>query len=222
MTTDVSAVLDVARTRIAAEAAGVARVEEQLGDSFVLAARLLFGCRGKVFVSGSGTSGTIARRMAHLFAVTGTPSIFLPAMDALHGTLGAATEGDLLIVISKGGGSDEINDLVTRCKDRGAGAIAITCTNGTRLTDNADLALVVDIADDLDLGGLVAMGSTLAHAVLGDALATVLMRAREYSWESVHHSHPGGAVGALTDLPAPVDRVTLEPLSLADYRAGER
>lgn len=218
MKTDYSAILEVARARVVAEAAGVEDVARGLGETFVLAARLLYGCRGKIFVSGSGTSGTIARRMAHLFSVTGTPSVFLPPVDALHGTLGAVVEGDLLIVISKGGGSKEINDLVTRCQARGAGVIAFTCRSETRLTECADLSLVVDADESLDLGGLVAMGSTLTHAVLGDALATVLMHARGYSWGKVHHSHPGGAVGALTELPPPVDPLHLDPLTLLDYR----
>lgn len=222
MSTDGDAVLDLARSRIAAEAAGVAAVGAGLDDSFITAARLIYGCAGKLFVSGSGTSGTIARRMAHLFAVSGTPAIFLPAMDALHGTLGVVTEGDLVIVISKGGGSAEINDLVTRSQDRGAGVIAIACKRDTPLTERADLTLIAGDDESVDLGGMIAMGSTLAHAVLGDALATVLMHARGYSWAHVHHTHPGGAVGARTELPEAVSGVALEPLPLAEYRAGTR
>jgi len=220
MGTDQQRVLEVARGRIQAEALGVAGVGDELGDSFITAARLLYGCRGKVFVAGSGTSGTVARRMAHIFAVTGTPAIFLPPMDALHGTLGVVTEGDIVITISKGGGSDEINDLVTRAQDRGAGVIALTCTDGTPMTEKADLTVVAGTTDGVDLGGMIAMGSTLTHAVWGDAMATVLMSARGYSWAKVHHTHPGGAVGAKTTLPAPVEGLELEPLTLQELRAG--
>ncbi|GAB3811468.1 hypothetical protein GCM10028820_02750 [Tessaracoccus terricola] len=213
-------ILATARERIATEAAGVAAVAGELDEASVTAARLLFGCRGKVFVSGSGTSGTIARRMAHIFAVTGTPAIYLPPMDALHGTLGVVTEGDIVIVISKGGGSDEINDLVTRAQDRGAGVIALTVTPDTPMTRKADLTVVVGKDPELDLGGIIAMGSTLAHAIWGDAMATVLMRARGYSWKKVHHTHPGGAVGAKTELPDELETLAIEPLNLAELRAG--
>lgn len=216
--TDERAVLALARERIATESGGVQAVGDELGESFVMAARLLFGCSGKVFVSGSGTSGTVARRMAHIFAVTGTPAIYLPPMDALHGTLGVVTEGDIVIVISKGGGSDEINDLVTRAQERGAGVIALTCTPDTPMTAKADLTVISGTAPGVDLGGMIAMGSTLSHGVWGDAMATVLMSARGYEWEKVHHTHPGGAVGAKTTLPEAISRLTLEPISLAELR----
>lgn len=213
-------VLNVARERIASEAAGIAALGDELDETTVIAARLLFGCRGKVFVSGSGTSGTIARRMAHIFAVTGTPAIFLPAMDALHGTLGVVTEGDIVIVISKGGGSDEINDLVKRAQDRGAGVIALTVTPDTPMTRQADLTVVVGGAPDLDLGGMIAMGTTLAHSAWGDAVATALMQARGYSWGAVHHTHPGGAVGAKTELPDALPSLSIEPLTIDEFRGA--
>ncbi len=218
---DEQAVLTLARERIATEGSGVSAVGDELDGSFVTAARLLYGCTGKVFVSGSGTSGTVARRMAHIFAVTGTPAIYLPPMDALHGTLGVVTKGDIVVVISKGGGSDEINDLVQRAKDRGAGVIALTCTPDTPMTRKADLTVVAGRTPGVDLGGMIAMGSTLAHGAWGDAMATVLMSARGYAWEKVHHTHPGGAVGAKTTLPTAVLRLALEPLSLAALRGEE-
>jgi arabinose-5-phosphate isomerase len=42
------------------------------------------------------------------------------------------------------------------------------------------------------------MGSSLAAAAWGDAFAWVLMRLRGYSWESVLHAHPAGAVGRMS------------------------
>ncbi|OCL30916.1 hypothetical protein BCR15_10670 [Tessaracoccus lapidicaptus] len=218
--TEHDGILAVARERIALEANGIAMLADELDESTVTAARLILGCTGKLFVSGSGTSGTIARRMAHIFAVTGTPAIFLPAMDALHGTLGVVTTGDILIVISKGGGSDEINDLVTRAQDRGAAVIALTVTPDTPMTRKADLTVVAGRTPDVDLGGMIAMGSTLIHAAWGDAVATVLMQARGYSWGAVHHTHPGGAVGAQTSLPEALPGVRLEPLSIDALRVG--
>lgn len=219
--TDHEGVLRVARERIAREAAGMAALQDELDESTVTAARLILGCRGKVFVSGSGTSGTIARRMAHIFAVTGTPAIFLPAMDALHGTLGVVTQGDIVIVISKGGGSDEINELVTRSQDRGAAVIALTVTPNTPMTKRADLTVLAGRAAGLDLGGMIAMGSTLVHSAWGDAVATVLMQARGYSWGAVHHTHPGGAVGAQTALPEALPHLDIQPLSIDELRSGE-
>ena len=80
--------LDAARKTIHDEAAAVAAVADQLDASFLDVLEQLLACTGKVFITGSGTSGTIARRMAHLLTVCGTPAAFLHPMDALHGTMG--------------------------------------------------------------------------------------------------------------------------------------
>ena len=104
--------LDAARKTIHDEAAAVAAVADQLDASFLDVLEQLLACTGKVFITGSGTSGTIARRMAHLLSVCGTPAAFLHPMDALHGTMGVLAPGDILITISKGGESAEINDRI--------------------------------------------------------------------------------------------------------------
>jgi D-arabinose 5-phosphate isomerase GutQ len=184
-----------ARELILAESAAIAAIAEQIDTSFDQAVEVLLGLPGKVIVIGSGTSGAIARRLAHLLSVCGTPSFFLIAADGLHGTVGAVADGDLVIAISKGGESAELTGFVQLSKDRGAKSIALTAHIDSPLGKLVDLPIYVDSAS-ADPGGVIAMGSTLATAAWGDALAMALMKRRGYSWKSVMHSHPGGAVGA--------------------------
>lgn len=193
--------LEAARELIMREAAGVLAVAEQLDDSFLEVVDLLLRYEGKVFVTGSGTSGAIARRMAHLLSVCGTPAVFVSAMDALHGTMGAFASGDVLITISRGGETDELNELSTRVKQRQVPVVALTAQPGSTLAGLADVVVVVDTGPDVDPGGVIAMGSTLASAVWGDALAYVLMRVRGYGWDEVLFTHPAGAVGQITEAP---------------------
>lgn len=201
--------LEAAREAILREAAGVASLADQLDDGFLEAVRLLFNCEGMVFVTGAGTSGAIARRMAHLFSVCGTPSVFIQAADALHGTVGAVSQGDILIAISRGGGSAEINGLTRRAQDRGARVIALTSTGSSELAQLADVLALVESPEGVDPGEVIAMGSTLVAAVWGDAVALVLMRLRGYGWDAVLHSHPSGAVGKMRNAPP-----ELAPLAL--------
>lgn len=193
--------LEAARDLIRREGAGVSSVADQLDETFLQVVDLLLHCRGKVFVTGSGTSGAVARRMAHLLAVCSTPAVFLPAMDALHGTMGAVVEGDVLITISRGGESDELNQLSQRVQARGVPVVALTAQPDSTLGRLADITVVVDGGSDVDPGGVVAMGSTLVASVWGDALAYVLMRLRDYSWDQVLFTHPAGAVGRLSAAP---------------------
>ncbi len=203
-------VLDAARALVRIEGAGVTQVADQLDGTFLEVAQLLLDLPGKVFVTGSGTSGFIARRMAHLLSVCGTPAVYLQPMDALHGTMGAVTDQDAVIAISKGGASTEIVDLVRRVRELGAVTVGLTAVADSDLGRGTDICVTVVSADDGDPGGVIAMGSTLATAVWGDVLAYSLMRLRGYGWDRVLHSHPAGAVGRIEDAPA-----ELPPLSLS-------
>src|SRR5215831_6886105 len=92
-----------ARQVIAAESTAVLSASESLDQNFVAVAELLLACTGKVLITGSGTSGTIAMRAAHLFSVGGTPAFYLSPSDGLHGGLGVLKKDDMVIAISKGG-----------------------------------------------------------------------------------------------------------------------
>jgi len=214
---DVSALIEEGRRAVEREARGVAAVATQLDESFAEAVRLLYTVRGRVFVTGAGTSGAVARRMAHLLAVCGTPSMFIHAADALHGTMGAVVDGDVVIAISRGGSSREINDFCIRVKERGALVIALTAEPASEFAGIADAVVTLVSPPEVDPGEVIAMGSTLVTAIWGDALAYVLMRMRGYGWESVLQTHPSGAVGQISEAPVP-----LPPLeSPWDLRGGE-
>lgn len=199
--------LDAARTTILDEAAAVAAVADQLDETFLDVLEQLLACSGKVFITGSGTSGTIARRMAHLLSVCGTPAAFLHPMDALHGTMGVLAPGDVLITISKGGESAEINDLIVLARRRDVRIIALTSSPGSSMARLADTVVTLHNRAGADPGDVIAMGSTLVTAVWGDALAILLMRQRGYSWERMLETHPGGAVGKMGARPE-----ALEPI----------
>lgn len=189
------------RATVLAEARAVADVADQLDDSFAAAVELLRDCAGKVLVSGAGTSGTVARRLAHLLSVTGTPALYLHPADALHGSLGAVTGTDVVIAISKGGESAELNEFAARSAARGATTVAMTARGDSTLARTAGLVARITTVPGADPGEAIAMGSTLAMSAWGDALALTLMRLRGYSWAEVLFTHPAGAVGQLAEEP---------------------
>lgn len=193
---DPEQLLDTARTLVAREAAAVSSLESALDQRLVRAAEL---CRdaGRVITVGVGTSGPVARRLAHLLSTTGTPALFLHPADALHGGLGAVTDGDVVIAASKGGRSTELNDFLTRARSRGARVIALTVATDSPLAEISDLVVALPETAGADPAGIAAMGSSLVAAAWGDALAIVLMQLSGYSWDSVLDSHPSGAVGRL-------------------------
>lgn len=202
-------ILAVARGRLRAEADAVAALIDTVDDSLVTAASLILSGTGKLFIGGSGTSGTVARRMAHILSVTGTPSLPFSPMDGLHGASGAITAADIVLLISNGGASDEVVQLARIARGRGARVISLSRSHSTPLALLADHSVAVAVQPAADIGGIVATGITIAQSAWGDALAEVLMRGRGYTWAEFMTTHPAGAVGRLEDLPADADRIII-------------
>ena len=67
-------VVELARRVIQADSRAVLATLAALDGAFLQFARLLSTCSGKVLVTGSGTSGAVAIRAAHLLSVAGTPA----------------------------------------------------------------------------------------------------------------------------------------------------
>nr|WP_108871126.1 SIS domain-containing protein [Tessaracoccus timonensis] len=187
--------LEYARAQVQKEGNAVLAVADQLDESFIEVVQRVRRVVGKLFVTGSGTSSAVARRMAHLLSVSGTPALFIHSMDALHGTMGSVEPNDLVIAISKGGESDEVNQFVQLVHDKGTEIIALTENPSGTLASLADTVAILHSPDDADPGNLLAMGSTLMAAAWGDALARTLMYVGDWDLRDSVKMHPAGAVG---------------------------
>src|ERR1700722_13248250 len=120
--------LQFARRGIQAEAAAVGAMAEAINGSFERAVKLVLACRGSVLTSGVGKAGHVARKLSATFASTGTPSHFLSAADAVHGDLGSIRKGDIVLILSASGESDEILRLLSLVKKLDHPVIAMTAS----------------------------------------------------------------------------------------------
>lgn len=208
------AVIDAARSFVSAEEGAVRDVVDQIDETFVRVASLVLNSTGMVVLTGAGTSGFTAARSAHLLSVTGTPAYFLNPTNGLHGSMGSLRPNDVMIALSKGGSSGEVNELASRVATQGVKVVALTSNAESPLAASADIAVTFRPFPPADPGTLIAMGSTLAHSAWLDALAVVLMRARQYPWDKVQYIHPGGAVGKMPALPPAVEALDIPVMPL--------
>jgi arabinose-5-phosphate isomerase len=192
---DAARTLALARGVLATEADAIVALAGRLGDPFVAAVALMLRCEGRVVVSGIGKSGHVARKLAATLASTGTPAFFLHPAEAGHGDLGMVAPGDVVIMLSNSGETDELVLLTPHLKRQGAQLIALTGNERSSLAQAADVHL--DAAVDVEACplGLAPTASTTAALALGDALALALLDARGFSIEDFARSHPGGALG---------------------------
>ena len=182
-------VLDHARNALAG-------LSDTLNGDFTRAVEAILQIEGRVIVSGMGKSGHIARKIAATLASTGTPAHFIHPAEASHGDLGMVTRSDALMLLSYGGETSELADLITYSRRIRIPLIAITAgTTDSTLVQACDVALVLPKAQEACPMGLAPTTSTTMMLVLGDALAIALMERRGFTADQYREFHPGGSLG---------------------------
>jgi arabinose-5-phosphate isomerase len=186
---------EIAKNVLEIESKAILDLRDRLDERFDRAVDLLFGCAGRVVVTGMGKSGIIAQKVSATLASTGTPSIFLHPTEAIHGDLGRIVKGDVLLVLSASGDTEEILVLLPLVKRLGSPVVALTGQPRSALAAAADVNLDVSIRQEACPLGLAPTASTTAALAMGDALAMALLDRRGFTAEDFAVLHPGGRLG---------------------------
>ena len=166
-----------------------------LDGSFSKAVDTILAAKGRVIVSGMGKSGHVGRKVAATLSSTGTPAHFVHPAEAAHGDMGAITPDDVLLLLSKGGETEELAHLITYAKRFHIPVIAIACRDDSTLMRAADVALLLPDAPESCAIGMAPTTSTTMMMALGDALAVALMERRGFDADRYRDFHPGGSLG---------------------------
>ncbi len=177
------------------EACAITALKKRLDDRFLKALDILHECEGKVVVSGMGKSGQIGRKIASTMSSTGTPAIFLHPAESSHGDLGVVGPKDVIIAISYGGESPELQDVLKFAARKGIKLIAMTGKTGSSLGKAADVTLDISVDEEACPLQLAPTASSTATLALGDALAMTLMKRRGFKEQDFAEYHPGGSLG---------------------------
>jgi arabinose-5-phosphate isomerase len=188
-------IIEIGRNTIRMEAASVAALEALLDEGFEKAVHLIFGCKGRIVVSGIGKSAIIAQKIVATLNSTGTPAIFLHAADAIHGDLGMVQDLDVVMIVSKSGESPEVKMLLSFVRNFGNPLIAMVGNLQSVLAKQATIVLNTTVSQEACLNNLAPTSSTTTQMVMGDALAITLMELRGFGSEDFARFHPGGTLG---------------------------
>lgn len=180
---------------IETEAGAVRAVAGAIGEEFEKAVRLILDCPASVLTCGIGKAGHVARKLSATLASTGTPSHFLSPADAVHGDLGSIRRGDVVLILSASGESDEILRLLSIVKKLDHPVIALTASKANSLGRFADVVLPMGRIEEACPLGLAPSASTTAMMALGDALALTVMKLRKFTAEDFAMFHPAGQLG---------------------------
>jgi arabinose-5-phosphate isomerase len=187
--------LVAARRVLTTASEALTQLADALNGDFSHAVGLMLVAKGRIIVSGMGKSGHVARKTAATLSSTGTPAYFVHPAEASHGDMGAITRQDVLLLLSWGGETAELSDLITYAKRHRIPIIAIGANPDSTLIKAADVKLVLPRAPEACPMGMAPTTSTTMMLSLGDALAVALMERKGFSPDQYRDFHPGGSLG---------------------------
>ena len=192
--------LAFARNVLRIEAEVLDRVCDSLDGSIVRAAERVYTCNGVVIVTGMGKSGLVGQKLAATLASTGTRAFPLHSAEAVHGDLGRIRAGDVVLALSRSGETEEVLRLIPALRQLAVYLIALTGRADSTLACAADLCISLGPIEEACPLGLTPTASTTALMAVGDALALLVSRMRDFQADDFALYHPGGSLGRLHGL----------------------
>lgn len=188
-------VVEHAREVLQIEAEGLQALTDNLNSSFALLVDLILASKGRVVVTGLGKSGLVGRKITATLNSTGTQSVFLHPVEAMHGDLGIVGADDVVIAISNSGETEEVNRTLPSIRRIGAKVAAFTGNPDSTLAALADIVVDVHVDKEACPLGLAPTTSTTAALAMGDALAVALIHITRFGPDDFKARHPGGSLG---------------------------
>lgn len=187
----ISEAIEVLKT----EAAGILELIPRIDHRFEEMIEMICQSKGRLIVSGIGKSGIVARKIVATLNSTGTRSIFLHPVEAMHGDLGMVSADDVFLAISNSGETDELNLLVPSIRSIGCQVVTFTGNLHSTLAGHSDIVIDTGVRKEACPMGLAPTASTTAQLAMGDALAVVLINRKHFKSSDFKKYHPSGVLG---------------------------
>ncbi|MBB6413727.1 KpsF/GutQ family sugar-phosphate isomerase [Mesorhizobium sangaii] len=217
------AMLERARAIIRHEAAALEILSNRIDEHVCSLVDYILSSTGIVIVCGIGKSRLVGEKISAILTSTGTRSITLDPVDALHGDIGRVHAGDVIIALSNSGETAELMQFIRAVRQLPVMVAVMTGSANSSLARVADLVVDIGPMQEACALGLAPTTSTIAMAAMGDALALVLQERRGFTRQDFARLHPGGSLGwelmRVRDLMWPLEAIPVfrpdTPLSLA-------
>lgn len=211
--------IERARDIIGLEIQGLQKLQNNVDLEFNTAIELILetlASKGKIVVTGIGKNLHIAEKISATFASTGSTSVVLNPVQAMHGDLGILTVDDVVLALSYSGESEELLAILPVIKRQGLKIVALTGFADSTLAKNSNAVISVAIDSEACPFNMAPTTSTTATLAMGDALAMVLLEARGFKKEDYAKLHPGGTIGRtlllkVSDIMRPLERIAVVP-----------
>jgi D-arabinose 5-phosphate isomerase GutQ len=149
----------------------------------------------QIIVSALGKNVPICEKFAGTLNSFGLPARFLHTNSAVHGDLGILSSGDLLVIVSKSGATEESLALARLVTQRPVTTWSLTCAAESPLLRLTHQGTVVRLEHEGDLWDLAPVNSSIVFLAVFNAIAVELSERLGVKLEEFLRNHPGGAIG---------------------------
>lgn len=191
----VAAEADALAESLRIEADALARLRDSVDQAAILRAAAAIAAAPRIITCASGSSGFAAAKFAHSLCCIERPAKFMPPAEAVHGGLGAVQSGDVVVMVSRGGGSAELLPIVSVVGRKRATLVGLTENLSSTLAEQSDVLIPFQITSEADPLRTMATTSNLVVGAILDAVLAAVMVRTDYRIEQFALIHPGGAVG---------------------------
>lgn len=188
-------IIDIAYEAFSTEADSLLKTAEVIDREQMASAVLALAKAQRIAASGCGHSGIACRHFAHLMCCIERPARFLSPAEAVHGGLGYLQKGDVLLLASRGGKTDELIPIADVAKQKGVTIITVTENLKSPLAEIADVVLAMKVTKECDKYNCQGTTSFAVTCAIFDAIQASLVEYTEFQNEEFALIHPGGAVG---------------------------
>ncbi len=161
------------------------------------AVEMLAKTQGHIIVTGCGTSGVAANKIAQVFNCIDRAAMYLNPADAPHGDYGVIRPGDVVIIITKGGRTREMTELIPVAKMRGAVVLCVTENKDSQVYRESDYRLLLNTGPEACPYQCLSSTSVTAVFALFDAISIAIMLYNGIDQNYFKMVHPGGGVGEM-------------------------
>ena len=127
----------------------------------------------------------------------GMDACFLHTNSAIHGDMGVAKDGDLVIILTKSGETQESIYLARLLQERNVNLWLLTFEEESTLTREIPNCIILDLIHEGDLWNIMPNNSTTVNLIVLQGLAMMIAKRRKLEIEDFKRNHPGGRIGEI-------------------------
>lgn len=188
-------ILNNAMNAFAIEAESLAETAKVLDPKEFEKAVEVLSSAARIGACGCGHSGIACRHFAHLMCCIERPARFISPAEAVHGGLGFLQKNDVVLLVSRGGKTDELLPIADICRGKGVVVIGVTENLESPLAQKSDIVLAMKVTRECDKYNCQGTTSFTVTSAIFDALQTAVLEYTDFQNGQFAIIHPAGAVG---------------------------